>query len=121
MNPAQKTAGRAAAFREEFDHAFAGPLNIGKRNFEAWICFRSGGEKLAVRTGQIAGVARRKRIQPIPTVAPGLLGITALGGVLFPVYDLGPLLGLPVAAGTDGWFLLAGGVTTPVAFLVDQM
>lgn len=102
----------------EFDASFAAPPGGRSRDRESLIALRVGGETLAVRTQQITEVANCRRIVPVPTRVPGLLGITALRGILLPVYDLAALLGLPAAAG-GSWLLLANR-ETPVGLVFDD-
>ena len=105
--------------RQEFDNAFATPPRRPGDGRESLLALRVGGEVLAVRTMHITGVARRRRIMPLPARVPSLLGITAVRGALLPVYDLAALLELPAAAGEGSWLLLANR-ETPVGLIFDE-
>jgi len=108
-----------AELRREFDATFAAPPQGQGEGRESLITLRVGGEALAVRTLHITGVAKRRRIVPVPTHVPGLLGIMALRGALLPVYDLATILKLPAAAGPGSWLMLIGR-ETPVGLIFDE-
>jgi len=109
----------AADLRREFDNIFAAPLAGPGEGRESLIALRVAGQALAVRTLHIAGVAKRRRIVPLPTHVPGLLGIMGFRGALLPAYDLAALLGLPAAGGEGSWLMLAG-AETPVGLVFNE-
>ena len=107
-----------AELRLEFDNAFAAsPAGAGEVR-ESLIALRVAGEALAVKTLHITGVTKGRRIVPVPSRVPGLLGLTALRGAVLPVYDLAALLGLP-AAGEGSWLLLTT-PETPIGLTFDE-
>lgn len=106
-----------ADLRREFDGTFAVPLRVAGGR-ESLIALRVAGEGLAVRTMQIAGLAKRRPIVSVPSSVPGLLGIMGLRGTLLPVYDLAALLGLRAAAG-GSWLMLAN-PESPIGLLFDE-
>jgi chemotaxis signal transduction protein len=109
----------AADLRLEFDNTFAAPPPGPAEDRESLITLRVAGEALAVRTRHITGVAKRRRIMPVPSRVPGLLGITAIRGALLPVYDLAVLLGLPAAASEGSWLILTN-PETPIGLIFDE-
>jgi len=115
-------SGRLAVenLRREFDRSFQAPPGATEENHESLVTIRVAGEALAVRTRDITEVARHTRIVPVPTRVPGLLGITAIRGALFPVYDLAALLGFPPAAGLGSWLMLTNR-ETPVGLAFDEL
>ncbi len=108
----------AADLAQAFDQAFAAPERTRAESLESFIAIGVSGETLAVRTADITGVARLTRVVPVPGSAPGLLGITAVHGTLYPVYDLAMLLALP--AGNDPSWILLAHRETPVALGFDE-
>ena len=105
--------------RRDFDQTFAvAPTSPVEEN-ESLITLRVAGEALAVRKLHITGVARRKRILPIPTLVPGLLGITAIRGALFPIYDFASLLELTAPAGEGLWLMLTN-PEAPIGLVFDE-
>lgn len=108
-----------ADLRRDFDNSFAAPPQGQGEGRESLITLGVAGEPLAIRTSDITGVAKRRRIVPLPTDVPGLLGITALRGTLLPVYDLAILLGLPEQTGEGSWLVLAA-PQTPLGLLFDE-
>jgi len=109
-----------AELRLEFDGAFAAPLRSASEGRESLIAVRVAGESLAVRTLHITGVVKRKRILPVPTRVPSLLGITAVRGALFPVYDLAALLELPASGGEGLWLMLIN-PEAPIGLVFDEL
>ena len=109
-----------AKLRSEFDRTFASPPPHPEEERESLICLQVAGQALVVRTRHINSVAKCRRILPIPTHVPGLLGITAIRSSLLPVYDLAALLGLSIPAKRSDWLLITGS-ETPVAFVFDDL
>lgn len=108
-----------ADMRREFDSSFAAPPSGPGEDHESLITIRVAGEAFAVRTAQITGLAKLKRIVPVPSRALGLLGITAARGALFPAYDVATLLDLSAAGRERAWIMFSGR-ETPVALVFDQ-
>ena len=109
----------AAELRLQFDNTFVAPPPGPAEGNESLITLRAAGEALAVKMLHITAVAKRRRIVPVPTRVPGLLGITVLRGTLLPVYDLAAILGLPAPAGERSWLMLTGPETT-VGLIFDE-
>ena len=108
-----------ANMRRDFDGAFAVPIAGVEESREPLLTISLTGREFAVRTAHITGIAKLKRIVPVPTGVPDLLGITAVHGALFPAYDLGTLLGLS-AVGNEHPRILLANRETPVALVFDQ-
>ena len=108
-----------ADLRRQFDSAFAAPPPAPMEGRESLITLQVAGEALAVRTPHITGVAKTRRIMPVPTRVPGLLGIMALRGTLLPVYDLATLLGLPAPASAGSWLMLTN-AEAPIGLVFDE-
>ena len=105
--------------RQDFDNTFASPLLGPGQDRESLITLRVAGEALAVKTLDIAGLAKRRRLTPLPTRVRGLLGTTALRGALLPVYDLAVILGFTASAREGSWLMITG-TETPVALTFDE-
>lgn len=110
----------AAEMRREFDDSFAAPIPESGANRESLITIRAAGEKFAVRAAHITGLAKLRRIARLPGVTPGLLGITALRGILFPAYDLATVLGLSAGGNEHAWIMFAA-CETPVGLVFDHL
>lgn len=108
-----------AEMRREFDSTFAAPPADLREDRESLITIRLAGEALAVRTAHVTGLAKLKRIVPVPSRMPALLGITAVRGALFPAYDLASLLGFPATGSEHSWILFANR-ETPVGLAFDE-
>lgn len=99
---------RAGALREAFDAAFGARPSTAHRDEVALLRLRAGGEELALRVLETAGLVPLGRLTAVPARRPELLGLTGLRGGLLPVFDLARLLGLPAQAAAPRWLALAG-------------
>ena len=106
-----------AALRSAFDQTFVAPPR-SRPERDPVIQIRLGGEVFAVRAAHIAGLVRSRKIVPLPSRIPELLGVSALRGSLIPVYDLAALLGIPPAVSGPSWLMLAPG-ETPIGLAFD--
>jgi purine-binding chemotaxis protein CheW len=88
-------AGRARALRSAFDRSFAEVARTQGEAFEELLTIRVAGDPYALRLAECAGLFVDRKITPLPTTAPGLLGLAGFRAALVPVYDLRALLGYP--------------------------
>jgi chemotaxis signal transduction protein len=98
----------ARALREEFDVAFAAAPREARRDLVALLAIRAGGQALAARVLETAGLMLARKIVPVPSRRPELLGIAGLRGAIVPIYSLARLLGEKEPAPHQRWILLAG-------------
>ena len=119
MNSPTDLVQSVAEMRGEFDNTFATPPADPNEDRESLITIRVAGEALAVRTAHVTGLAKLRRIVPVPSRMPALLGITAVRGALFPAYDLATLLGFPATGNEHTWILFANR-ETPVGLVFDE-
>ena len=70
---------------------------------------RVGREHYTVRPAHTGGLAKIRKIVPMPSRIPEMLGLTAFRGVILPVFDLAGLLGIPSDVGAPEWLLLSAG------------
>jgi len=98
---------RADALHRAFDQAFAALPTIASAAGDAFLAIRVAGEPYAVRLRHTAGVDVDRKVVALPGPMPECLGIAGLRGNLSAVFDLGALLGYPVAA-PGRWLLLVG-------------
>jgi purine-binding chemotaxis protein CheW len=103
---------KLAALRREFDDSFATPPSERAEESEQLLLIRSGGESLALKIGELAGLVKDRTILPLPETPPELLGIAGIRGRLVPVYSLARLLG-GSPQDNERWLVLceAGGLT----------
>jgi chemotaxis signal transduction protein len=105
-SPAPGGGGTAAELRAAFDAAFARPPSAAGQDAVALLALRVAGEPVAVRVLETAGLMPARRIVPVPSRRPELLGISGIRGAVVPIYGLARLL----RRGDDGeprWILLA--------------
>jgi chemotaxis signal transduction protein len=106
---------RAAALRLAFDRGFAEPLRPGTDLSEALIAIRVGGERYAMRLGEIAGLFADKKVTPVPGGDASLIGIAGFRGAIVPVYGLAALLG-QASAQRPRWLVIASAAPVALAF-----
>lgn len=95
--------------REEFDRSFSLPMQATPSQAADLLAIRLRGDGFALRAREISGLAKSRKIIPLPGAHPALLGITGLRGTLMPVWDLGSLLGYVGQAGGTRWLVLGQG------------
>jgi chemotaxis signal transduction protein len=108
---------RAATLGRAFDRSFAKARGEEAEALQNLLAIRIGGDPYAVRLLEIASLHADRKVVPVPTRTPDLLGLVGLRGVMAPVYDLRTLLGY--AGGPAARWLLF--VRTPdlVGFAFD--
>jgi chemotaxis signal transduction protein len=97
----------ARGLREAFDDSFAHAPETGTSRFEDFLAVRIGADPYAIRLADITGLYCDRKIVPIVSQAPQLLGIASFRGTMAPVYDLPGLLGYADRQ-TRRWLVLAG-------------
>jgi chemotaxis signal transduction protein len=97
-----------AELRGAFDGAFAAPPRPAARDEVALLAIRAGGDAVTLRVLDVAGLLPLRKIVPLPSRRPELLGIVGLRGTVLPVYRLAQLLGRPAPAEPPRWIALAG-------------
>ena len=110
---------RLGELRRAFDRSFAAPPPSRAAETQSLIVIGLAGETLVLRAGEITGIARRKRLVPLPSRTPELLGLAGIRGALVPVFNLAALLALPPCGGEPGWFALAMR-EAPIALAFDE-
>ena len=108
------------ALRREFDAAFAQAPRQQGDYLEGLLAIRLGGDPYALRVSEIGGIHADRRIMPLPTPVPELLGVAGLRGQIAPVYDLAALLGY-ARASAPRWLILlrCAHQRAPVALAFD--
>jgi purine-binding chemotaxis protein CheW len=103
-DPTSRGDGALEALRAEFDGAFA-RAPAARPGEVSLLALRAGGEPVAVRVLDVAGLLPAGRVAPVPSRRAELLGVAGLRGTILPVYALARLLGRP--ADEARWMLLA--------------
>lgn len=105
------------ALRQEFDLSFAQAPRVATGSLENLLAIRVGGDAYAIRIAEIGGLYADRRIMPLPTLVPELLGVAGFRGQIAPVYDLGALLGYARQA-PPRWLILVR-LREPLALAFD--
>jgi purine-binding chemotaxis protein CheW len=109
----------AERLRHDFDRSFAEAPLTGAHLDEDFLAIRIGGDPYAIRLSDVVGLFRDRKIVPLPSRAPHLLGISSFRGATTPIYDLRALLGHPGGA-PPRWIVLARS-PSPVGFAFDLL
>ena len=78
--------------RQAFDGSFAQPATERRQDSEPYLALRVSSTAYAIAVQQIGGFAPARKIVPIGSALPALLGVTAVRGRLYPVYSIEALL-----------------------------
>lgn len=108
MNRDENRLGPAARkLREAFDESFAHAPKTAASLLEDFLAVRIGVDPYAIRLAEITGLYCDRKVVPIVSHAPHLLGLASFRGTMAPVYDLPSLLGYPDRRARR-WLVLAG-------------
>lgn len=106
------------SLRLAFDQSFAAAPVTRTAEFEDFLLTRVGGDAYAIRLSEVAGLYVDRKIVPIPSKAPELLGIVGLRGTLAPIYDLRALL--DYTGGSKLRWLVLARAPEPIGFAFDS-
>ena len=84
---------RAAALRQAFDQTFATAPDGAAASSHAFLAVGIGGDNYALRLSDVTELHVDKKVVPLSSYSPDLLGIASFRGILIPIYDLSLLLG----------------------------
>jgi chemotaxis signal transduction protein len=118
--PARSVHHLAAELRRAFDASFAAPTRRPAEDEQAFLVVSVGDDRYALRVGGLSGLLADRRIVPVPTPWPALLGLVAVRGALLPVFGLRALLDYPPASEPARW-LLTIGRSPGTAFAIDRL
>lgn len=107
MNETPGVKSKAADLRQAFDLSFASPPSA-REEVEDILTIRVAGDPYAIRLSEIAGLIVGRRVVPVPSVTPDLLGLAGIRGGLVPVFGLASILGCGQAPGSPRWMILCG-------------
>jgi chemotaxis signal transduction protein len=111
---------RLDRMRGEFDDSFFDVAAPDVEAAEAFLVVRLGREHVALRLADLSGFEVAPLIVPVPLELPALMGVSSIGGKLFPVYQLGLLLGRTASSESRHWIATCR-FDCPVALAVDGL
>jgi purine-binding chemotaxis protein CheW len=95
-------------FRHAFDHAFAvAPATAVDASLDL-LAIRVAGDPYALRVREIVGLVASRRVVPLPSRRPELLGLAGIRGSIVTVYGLAAVLGYGADSKPTPWLALAG-------------
>lgn len=103
--------------RAEFNRAFAAPATPPARDRSRLLGIRVGGDPFALALTDVLAIHVDRKVVPVPSAAPTLIGIASFRGALAPVHDLRLVLGYPARTPTR-WLVLVAGAT-PIGLAFD--
>jgi chemotaxis signal transduction protein len=95
----------AAQLRAEFDDGFAKDQVQDEAAHVDVLAIRVAEQAYALRLTEVLAIHEGRKLVPVPTPAPALLGLIGLRGSVVPIYDLRILLG-HAAGPLPSWFAL---------------
>jgi purine-binding chemotaxis protein CheW len=101
-------AQRLVELRDGFDRSFAEPPRHHDTEYVEMLAVRTGQRRYALRLSQTSALHCDRAVTPLPGPLPALVGIAGFSGTIMPVYDLGAVLGHPVAE-SRRWLVVATG------------
>lgn len=96
---------RALELRRAFDDSFARPARGRVADVERLLQLRCGADAHAFRLRDIGGLTAARKIVPIASAIPEVLGLAGVRGNLVPVYSLAALLGYGSESEAPRWFV----------------
>ena len=113
-------ARRARVLAETFDRSFAAPAGVREDEGRPALVIRVGGDPYLLLLEGLSGIARRRRVIPLPGGPPAQLGLSGLRGGLVGVFSMPVLLGYEVAPSRLSWLAVAGR-PRPVALAFEEL
>jgi chemotaxis signal transduction protein len=110
----------AADLARAFDAAFAAPPRRPDGDLLDLLALRLAERPYAIRLTEISGLAAHRKVVPLPSRMPELLGLAGIRGSLVPVYSLAALVHDPPPREGGGWLALCR-APEPVALAFDEL
>lgn len=108
-------SGRLRELVTDFDQSFARPAGSFQQAYEDFLAVRVASDPCVLRLGQITGLFDHRKIVPLPSPVPELLGLASFRAAIVPVYDLCALLGR-AREPEPRWLVLAAGLPIALGF-----
>jgi chemotaxis signal transduction protein len=109
-------AATAARLRAEFDRGFAVGASTAIKDQTTFLAIRIGGDPFALPLGGLVAIHVDRKVVPLPSASPTLLGIASFRGALTPVHDLRVILGYSPRTEARWLALVAAAVPVGLAF-----
>lgn len=96
----------AEELRRQFDSVFKAPLAPRATDIASFLAVRIGHDEYALRVHEIQSFVAARKVVPVPSTVPALLGLAGIRGVVVPVFSLGALMGYADDNAPPRWFVL---------------
>ena len=93
----------AARQREAFDRSFTLPVRA-PAELQSLVLLRAGEQAYALPLDHVLSIEHERKILTAPSRAAALVGLSAVGGAVLPVFSLAALLTGTAASMSDEWF-----------------
>lgn len=87
-----EASARVEQLRQAFDESFAVARRPPRSARQDLLLVRMDGRRYGIRVSELRGLHEGRRITPLPSISPPLLGITGIRGELVAAYSLAGLL-----------------------------
>jgi chemotaxis signal transduction protein len=108
MTPRESLEEKLVQLRQAFDSTFASLPAPSVDSDEDFLAVRVGGDPYALRSVDIKGIVPSRKVVPLPSRRPELLGLVGHRGSLVSVYSLAALLGYIIESTGTPWLALVG-------------
>jgi chemotaxis signal transduction protein len=95
----------AAELRSEFDRSFARAYPTPPPPQQDLLAVRVADHDYMVSLDEVLSIHADRKVVPLPTLRPALLGLVGVRGSILPVYDLRQLLGYPKGTVAPRWLI----------------
>jgi chemotaxis signal transduction protein len=106
--------------RWDFDQSFAEPPRSTSPETLDLLAIRIGGDPYALQIGELASLGLSRKVVPVPSRRPDVLGLAGIRGSIVSVYSLAVLLGYGLRAAQTRWLALCGPLE-PVALAFEDL
>lgn len=114
------SSAKARELRESFDRSFSMPRVPSTAPADDLLLVRICGRRYALRIAELRGLFPGRKVTPLPSADPALLGIVGIRGQLVPTYSLAVLLDFGGGPSEHSSLVLCEQLNLTVALAFDE-
>ena len=107
--------------KNDFDTMFTIPVKNESLEFVNLLTIKFGENYFALKTSEISGLFRNKKVVPLPSENQEFLGISGIQGQSVPVYSLASLVGFNETTQEQVRWLVVSGQKNKVGWAFDNL